>query len=376
MIPTAMILRAATSGAVTPAAGSPAARELLTRVFENPELAAEYPLVFGPLASGDTVELVEDGELRAACVILVREFCLGERRIRGGLIGSVATEPSRRGRGLGTRLLTMAEEALRARGCVFSLLWATDARFYLARGFSPLGVECDYLLVPELAPSLPEPSGVRELRPSDAPFLHRLYQRHAARVERTPDETRALLGVPGMLTLVRERAATAAHPAQPVAYACLGRGHDLPDVVHEWGGESEDVLALLRALLERRFRGGETGALFLMAPTCASEVGYRLLRLGAVSKRGILGLGKLLDLDGAAELLSSVLGSQSSVWRSGEALAVRGPRGCVELDLDTLQALLFGGPDVHDEVRGLIGRLGLERAKLPLEPFAFGLDSI
>ena len=370
---------------MTRAASRSGAQALLERVFENPVLAAEYPLVFGPEASGETIELSaaecglesrDDHEPRAACAILVRELRLGERRIRAGLIGSVATDPACRGLGLGTRLLAKAEEALRARGCLFALLWANDARFYLARGYVPFGVECDYLLVAELAHALPETGGVRAMRPDDAPFLQRLYLRHAERVERTLDETRALLAVPGMLTLVRERAAVPAQPALPVAYACLGRGHDLTDVVHEWGGEPEDVLALLRGHLERRFPAGEAGALFLMAPPSAGELGYRLLKLGAVSKRGILGLGKLLDLEAAAELLGSVIGSQASVTRAGSTLAVRGPRAATELDGEMLQALLFGGPEVGDEARALLARLGLERVRLPLEPFVFGLDSI
>jgi hypothetical protein len=125
----------------------------------------------------------------------------------------------------------------------------------LSPGYAPFGSECDYLLVSEIVPLLPEPSGVRKLRPGDEPFLARLHARHPERVVRTSAETRALLGVPGMLTLVRERRGAPSHPPQPVAHACLGRGRDLADVVHDWSGEPEDVLALLRAHLERRFPG-------------------------------------------------------------------------------------------------------------------------
>ena len=149
----------------------------------------------------------------------------------------------------------------------------------------------------------------------------------------------------------------------------------LTDAVHDWAGETEDVLALLRAHLERRFRSREPGALFLMTPPGASELGYRLLRLGAISKRGILGLGKLLDPRAASVLLDSVLGEHAAAW-NGERLVLRGPRANTELDLDALLALLFGGPEVCEDALALLARLGFERVRLPLEPFAFGLDSI
>jgi len=352
-----------------------AALGLLERVLASRTLAAEYPLVFDPRFGGETIELVEQGEVRAACACLAREFRIGPHLVRGGLIGSVATDPDWRRRGLATRCLSRAEDVLRARGCLFALLWADDPGFYLKRGYAPFGSECDYLLVSELADLLPEPSGVRELRAGDEPFLHRLHARHPERVERSLDETRALLGVPGMLTLVRERAGAPSHPPQPVAYACLGRGRDLTDAVHDWAGETEDVLALLRAHLERRFRSREPGALFLMTPPGASELGYRLLRLGAISKRGILGLGKLLDPRAASVLLDSVLGEHAAAW-NGERLVLRGPRANTELDLDALLALLFGGPEVCEDALALLARLGFERVRLPLEPFAFGLDSI
>lgn len=362
---------------MTPATGTRAsARAFLERVLGTDALAAEYPLVFDPRFSGETVELVEEGEPRSACAILVREFRQGERTIRGGLVGSVATDPAWRKRGLGTRLLDRAERELAARGCVFALLWAEDPGYYLRRGYAPFGVENDFLLVPELVHALPEPTGVRELRPGDEPLLRRLLERHPARVERTSVEMRALLAVPGMLTLVRERALAPGQPAQPVAYACLGRGRDLADAIHEWAGEPEDVLALVRAHLERRFPAGEQGGLFLMAPPQASELAYRLLKLGAPSKRGILGLGKLVDAHAAADLLGDVLGARDAVQSGGSSFRIRGPRGSAELDLDALQGVLFGGPDLRDEVRGFLQGLGFDRVRLPLEPFAFGLDSI
>ena len=98
--------------------------------------------------------------------------------------------------------------------------------------------------------------------------------------------------------------------------------------------------------------------------------------MGAPSKRGILGLGKIVDASAAASLLADVLGSPDAVQTAAGKFRIRGPRGSAELDLDALQGVLFGGPDLRDEVRGLLQGLGFDRVRLPLEPFAFGLDSI
>ena len=108
----------------------------------------------------------------------------------------------------------------------------------------------------------------------------------------------------------------------------------------------------------------------------AGELGYRLLRLGAPSQRGILGLAKIIDVPGAARLLAEVLGDPDAVRPVAGGIELRGPEAGARLDLDTLQGLLFGGPEVEDEARTFLGRMGFEHARLPLQPFAFGLDSI
>ena len=361
---------------MSPALAAAATESFLAGVLAAPELAREYPLVFDERFGGRTLEIVRDGAVRSACAVLARDFHVAGLTLRAGLIGSVATDPAWRGKGLATELLAEAERTLRAQGCLFSLLWAEDPDFYLARGYAPFASEDDYLLVSELIPLLPEPSGVRELAPGDAPFLRRLHARHAAHIERSEAEFAALLAIPGMRVLVRERAASPGHPPLPVAYACLGRGRDLPDTIHDWAGECDDVLALVRAHLEGRFASGETGALFLMAPPQASELGYRLVALGAVARRGILGLGKILDPQAAAGLFDQIVGCEVASARP-DGVTLRGPASGAELDLDTLQALLFGGSEVRTEARAFLVRLGFDGAlPLPLEPFAFGLDSI
>jgi hypothetical protein len=304
----------------------------------------------------------------------VRDFVVGERRVRGGLIGSVSTDPAWRGQGLATRLLVEAEAALLAEGCAFALLWATDPRFYLERGYYPVGCEHDFIVTSELACALPEPTGVRRMRPEDALAIHRLYTRHAVRIARTPAETEVLLACPGMDVLVAER------DGAVVAYGCLGRGADLTEAIHEWAGADEDVLRVVRALVESRFPVDEPGRLFLLAPPDAEGLRRRLVALGAPVHAGILGLGKVLDHGALLALADGRFGPEcrAELRETGGAprLFLAGPAGEVLLDEDAMLALFFPTADVHDSAAVLLSRLGVDAPPLAETPFAWGLDSI
>ncbi len=358
-----------------PAEGG-AALDLLRRVLRNrAEFAAEYPLVFRSGFPGRLLALGERGEARSACALIARDFHLaGGLVLRGGLVGSVATDPAWRNRGLASRLLHEAEAALSAEGCAFALLWANDPDFYLRRGYCPIGVEHDFVVEGSVARALPRAEGVRELAPGDAAAVHRLYAAHPVRVGRAPEETEALLGCPGMRTLVLERAGAV------VAYACLGHGADLRDVVHEWGGAAEDVLALVREQFERRFARAEPGRLYVMAPPGAQELRRGFAAAGAEPYLGFLGLAKLLDRGAVVRFLDERLrpegGLSLAETPEGTRYLIRGPARESWIDDDAVLALLFPVSEVREKVEELLVDFGLAPGRLPLEPFAWGLDSI
>ena len=245
-----------------------------------------------------------------------------------------------------------------------------------------MGGEHVFLLSSELATALPDPRGVREARAEDVPKLLATYERHSVRVLRTAEELGAMLDCPDMTTLVVERGGGV------VAYACRGRGADLGNVVHEWGGDDDDVLALVRAHIERSSSpgaaGDASGQLFCMVPPAETELAYRLATLGAPSNTGMLGMGKILDPAGAAQLLQRALGPtaavefvpQGSVGAESRPYRFRGAQSSGDLDEGALMALLFGPPEVRDDVRMFLEEHAFPRRSLPLEPFAWGLDSI
>lgn len=335
-------------------------------------LAPEYPLVFRPQFSGGVVCMSEGEDVRSACAILARDFVVGESRIRGGMIGSVATDAAWRSRGYGTRILVEAEAALQLEGCGFALLWAQEPEFYLNRGYGPIGREHDVALDRACLDRLPVARGVRPFEEGDLDVVHTLYAQHPQRVERSVEEMGALLACPEMRCLVLE------HEGVPVAYACCGRGADLANTVHEWAGETEAVLALLRAHGDGL---DPAQSLFLMAPSSGRALVDRLAELGAEVREGMLGLGKILDRHEVARVLNERLGPAGEVAVLELEGAVPGlhlKAGGLEalIDDEAALALVLGVGAVDEDVKGFLEGFGLNEVELPLEPFAWGLDSI
>ena len=353
------------------APASEEALRLMGRVLrDGADLAPEYPLVFGSVASGNVVALHEDGRVRSACAVLTRELAVAGHDLAVGLIGSVATDAEHRGRGLATRVLDAAETTLRDAGCLLALLWADEPEFYARRGYAEVGREVVVLLAPELADLLPSASRVRELDAArDADAVHSLYMRHRRRVRRSARETAASIAAPGVRTFVAE-----CH-GRVVAYACEGRGKDLAGVVHEWGGAPHDVQACLRAHLAAR--AGHDDALFLLAPHAENELVRSLVRVGASAFTGVLAQGKLLDPDGALERIAAHSNTRLDLERvADDRWRVAHGARAVELDAALLRELLVAPRARRDAVAKLERDLDTRFPGLPLAPFLWGLDSI
>lgn len=356
----------------TMASDAPEAVALMRDVHRpTGNLTGEFPLVFGADAAGRIVERREGDELRSACAILPRDFVSGGRTVRVGLIGSVSTEPDHRGQGHATQLLDDAERALADAGCAIAMLWANEPEFYYERGYVPVGGQVRALVESSQQRGLPGDSTVRDATSDDAARLHELYSAHPSRVDRSAAETAALLDCPGMSVLVTER------DGAITAYACRGRGADLRSIVHEWGGATDDVLALLHA-----HAGAEAeGAVGVLGPVSEHELWERLAASGAAPVVGFLGLAKVLDRGQLGRTLvdattpGGVIGTiEDSAGRA--RVAIRTAEGGFELDDELLLALMFPAFGRLQEVEELAESFGVTFDGVPLELFAWGLDSI
>lgn len=170
------------------------------------------------------------------------------------LLGSVATDPDFRGRGLASEVIEAAlSESARASDHV--LLWAEQPELYARAGFESGGPERCVMLARRPNDRLED--GVRPCEVRDHGAIHELHARKPWRVERGSGETSGLMTTPGLTTLVLER------DGEVVAYACCGKGADLHNHWHEVGGEDADVATLLAAAMHHC---GQIEAVLLVPP--------------------------------------------------------------------------------------------------------------
>lgn len=99
-------------------------------------LARRFPALLRPGNCPDIL-LACRGAAIAACVVVKRfDWIAPESRWRGAMIGMVYTHPAERGRGLASQLLRAAEQALRADGTAFAVLWTARPSFYQRLGWT------------------------------------------------------------------------------------------------------------------------------------------------------------------------------------------------------------------------------------------------
>jgi GNAT superfamily N-acetyltransferase len=353
------------------------ARQLIERVH-GPALAAACPLVFGAPRAGRFFALEEQGQPVSACTLLVRDVVIGQLSLRVGLIGAAATDPAHRRRGVATRMLARAADELFHEGCTLALLWPEDPRCYVARGFQPVGAQLEFLVEPAHIARFDTLSGIRAAAPDDTAVIHRLYSRHRERVDRTLDEMRALLGMPGVETLGLQL------ERDVVAYASASVGRDLVPTIGEWAGAEHHVLALVRAHVERRFLRGDAATMRVRAPAHARELKLRMHEAGVGSQRGVLAHAMLLDVHAGALLVAELAGNGARATidcamhggRTRTLVKLHGPRGSAAFEEGDLLELLVPPRGDRRRVEEAERALGLELAALPLAARVWSLDSI
>jgi len=218
---------------------------VINQVFRSkydPTMQFEFPLLFSPDNLRRVFVALDKGKIVSHMGYQKTEYLFEDRRLSVGFLGAVATLPEYRGTGIASRLLEMAEEAMRA---------GANRSLYLRNGFQELGVTYEYLLtVPEKAPDI----SLRAYCEKDIDIIHSLYAREEKRFHRDPEAFQRLLGVNHTLRGHGPRSIPVAQigptflvygQGVPIAYFVL-RGNEKYPI--EYAGDREGLLLGLKAL--------------------------------------------------------------------------------------------------------------------------------
>jgi GNAT superfamily N-acetyltransferase len=162
-------------------------------------------------------------------------------RVRIGIIGGVVAEPAFRGQGLASKLVSALVDEAKRLGLAGVALWGSEHSLYRKLGFELSGVQRRFSLAP-----------LSKLGSSASAPATRLGRGWTAALWTALDRYR----LPGLAIEATDQSWFAAHKnvdwhwalsaeGQVIAYAAIGRGIDLPSIVHEWGGEPVALTAVL-----------------------------------------------------------------------------------------------------------------------------------
>jgi len=348
-------------------------------------LASEYPLLFDRNASVRHFTLWERETPLAFCTLWAVTYRVGVHRLRAGMISLVYTDPIARGCGHASRIV---EAAMRHAGELelgVVLLWSELDALYEPLGFHRSGhesmvvIDCATLQRAIEAESPAPDLRVAPATPADWPDIERLRGFRTCQLELDPGEIGRARTIPDLDV----RVARDASGLQ--GFAMRGRGDDLGQVVHEWGGQSSAALLCCEALLSAAQPGSE---LFLMTPPANDDLSWSLRAAGArrltqplawmriASPRALAADLRNMEpsLDGLSIEFASDLGGADRPMR----LSTK--RGEVVVEHAALLDTLFGG-DTRPDPRMRLRPLFPERedgllTRLPLPFFVWGLESI
>lgn len=264
----------------------------------------DFP-IWGPLHPRDEVVRLGvfqgNSLISGAGVRLVKLKTTQENKtLEVGVIGAVATHSEWRGRGLASSLVQHAVHLAKEGGADLIVLWGSEHSLYQKLGFELCGRQMRCRLdTLTLMPATKarqskqnDPKALKIIKGWSPEIFSLLKSRSEGFVLKDKDQIwyAAHKNVEWYSTQVNDRV---------TAYAGVGRGIDLKDIIHEWGGEAECLQTLLSFIQKDK-----PNAELLGSPrhferwTMAPEESFSLGSLEYLCMAKIINPEKLSSVDG------------------------------------------------------------------------------
>ncbi len=332
----------------------------------------EYPLVLGKGNLHNMRVVVKGREVLSHAALYFSKLRSRDIVFDVGGVGSVATHPEYRGRGLASAVIRDCVSIMKESHCHLSVLWTQRHDFYRKLGYEAAGSE---YLFRARASDFAHVSRDCKVVPYSRRRLSaiiEIHERETLRTERTRKQYETYLGIPKTKTLLAMRGNAV------TAYAVMGKGEDFGNCIHEWGGNAGDLLSLVREFTS----SSSSGEIMILAPAQENEFTRLLRRMRLTEMFEYLAMMRIIDLESLSSLLhnclSPRLGGEFRVWRSASGLMMKA--GAEEAKVEQEQKLVrvLFGPEPASSLLGGFSPQTLRAldGALPIPLFIWGLDSV
>jgi N-acetylglutamate synthase-like GNAT family acetyltransferase len=335
------------------------------------DILREYPLVLSEKNSDNMRVIVKRKEVVSHAAIYFSHLCSGELTFRVGGIGSVATHPAYRGRGFAGAILRDCMRIMQENACQLSVLWTQRMDFYRTLGYEMAGSEFLFRAKASDFARIPCSCEIVPFSSRYLPAIEEIHEREGLRTLRTLEEYEAYFTLPKATTLLATKNGTV------TAYAVMGKGEDFRFCIHEWGGDTDDLLCLVREFAA----SSSIGEVLVLTPAARSEFTRRLEQLQLPKTFEYLAMMRVIDIQGLSALLqdhvSQKIGKQFGISDCDSGVRIRiGPEEAL-IQAQYLVRVLFGPDSASSILPSLTQdtRRILEKA-FPIPLFIWGLDSV
>jgi predicted acetyltransferase len=333
-------------------------------------ITSEYPTALSASNIHNMSIITEDEKIISHAVLKTLIVKTPYAIFKIGAIGSVVTAPEYRQQGYSRKNIENCIELAHKQDCDLVILWTDQFEFYRKFGFELAGYDNSYIVDAAL------PIQDKTLRfvtgNNVAPeALQKIYSMHTVQAVRNTEDFRQFLKIPN------SNLYTAWSPQnQLMAYAVEGKGMDLVNYVHEWGGQVDALADLLNYIYAQK-----QSPVTIMTPHHSQNLHKKLESQNLFKHEGYLGMLKFINLD---QLLTKIKKAFRAEGHENVVLEKQGESFILGFgtDLYTLQSeadlmqLLFGPLDISalsfmtTEAQEKFARL------LPMPLWIWGWDSI
>lgn len=333
-------------------------------------ITSEYPTALSASNIHNMSIITEDEKIISHAVLKTLIVKTPHAIFKVGAIGSVVTAPEYRQQGLSRKNIEKCIKMAQNQECDLVILWTDQFDFYRKFGFELAGYDYSYVI----DQTLPiEDKTLRFVTGNNvaAEALQKIYSQHTVQALRNTEDFRQFLKIPN------SNLYTAWSPQnQLMAYAVEGKGADLVNYVHEWGGKVDALADLFQYIHDQK-----QSPLTIMTPKHAQNLHRKLDSQNTFKHTGYLGMMKFINLDQTLVKIKKAFRAEGFenivLEKQGETFLLGFGTDLYTLEKETdLMQLLFGPLETGNlsfmtsEAQDKFSKL------LPLPLWIWGWDSI